>query len=400
MASIRKRTWKTDGRERAAWVVDYVDAAGRRRLKTFQTKKAADAWSVQAQHQVASGTHTPESGSLTVEAAGKLWIKRCELDGLEASTLRQYQGHLDHHIFPALGSVKLSRLNAPQVGRFIETMLATKSRALTRKVLVSLRQLLSSAQRQGLVAQNAAAAVRVAGQERHEDKVEIISPAEARMLLAKASDRVRPLLATAIFTGLRASELRGLRWIDLDLDKARLAVTQRADENGHIGSPKSASSRRTIPLPPAVVGWLREWQSICPKGDLDLVFPNGAGKPESLANLKNRVWGPLQIECGLTVSRRNKAGQPVARPRHGLHVTRHFYASWLINQGFSPKRVQTLMGHSTIKLTLDVYGHLWPDEDDDAARLAAAETALISAERDKDATNGGKLLIYNDKPAD
>ena len=68
----------------------------------------------------------------------------------------------------------------------------------------------------------------------------------------------------------------------------------------------------------------------------------------------------------------------VARPRHGLHVLRHFYASWLIDQGFAPKRVQELMGHSTIKLTLDTYGHLWPDNDAEAARFEAAEAALLA----------------------
>ena len=60
MATVRKRTWTSNGRERTAWVCDYLDGTGKRRLKTFATKKAADAWSVQALHQVASGTHTPE----------------------------------------------------------------------------------------------------------------------------------------------------------------------------------------------------------------------------------------------------------------------------------------------------------------------------------------------------
>ena len=91
MASVRKRTWATDGRELAAWVVDYRDASGKRRLKTFTTKKAADAWSVQAQHQVAHSTHTPERESVTVKVAGELWLRRGEVERLEPHTLRTYR---------------------------------------------------------------------------------------------------------------------------------------------------------------------------------------------------------------------------------------------------------------------------------------------------------------------
>jgi integrase len=100
MASIRKRSWVTNGRERTAWVVDYRDAAGKRRLKTFATKKAADAWSALAQHQVAIGTHTPDRDSVTVLAAADLWLRRCEVERLEPHTLRQYRSHVEHHIGP------------------------------------------------------------------------------------------------------------------------------------------------------------------------------------------------------------------------------------------------------------------------------------------------------------
>jgi integrase len=111
-------------------------------------------------------------------------------------------------------------------------------------------------------------------------------------------------------------------------------------------------------LPPIVKNTLAEWRKVCPPSAAGLVFPNGAGKPESLANIRNRFWGPLQVACGITTVRPNRAGELVTRPRYGLHVTRHFYASWLIAQGLPPKRVQALMGHSTIKLTLDIYAEI------------------------------------------
>src|SRR6516225_3578949 len=80
-------------------------------------------------------------------------------------------------------------------------------------------------------------------------------------------DKYRPLLLTAIFTGLRASELRGLRWEDVDLPHAKLHVRQRADRYNKIDKPKSESSERTVPLTPIVVNTLREWKLRCPKGE-------------------------------------------------------------------------------------------------------------------------------------
>ncbi len=90
MASIRQRTWMSSGEKKTAWVADYFDQEGKRRLKTFPTKKAATAWLPQAQVQVAAGIHTPESTSLTVAEAAALWLKRGDLEGLERSTLGRF----------------------------------------------------------------------------------------------------------------------------------------------------------------------------------------------------------------------------------------------------------------------------------------------------------------------
>ncbi len=89
MASVRKRTWKVGDMVKAAWVADYFDQAGKRRLKTFDTRKTADAWLVNARHEVSQGIHTPASASITVTAAAALWLEQGENDGLERSTLEQ-----------------------------------------------------------------------------------------------------------------------------------------------------------------------------------------------------------------------------------------------------------------------------------------------------------------------
>lgn len=115
MASIRKRRWG-DGRE--AWVVDYIDQHGKRRLKTFSTRKAADEWRTTATHEVQQGTHTPASISKTVAEAWQEWIDDCEASGLEKSTVRQRGQHLNHQVRPFIGSIKLSNLTMPIIYDF------------------------------------------------------------------------------------------------------------------------------------------------------------------------------------------------------------------------------------------------------------------------------------------
>jgi integrase len=183
-------------------------------------------------------------------------------------------------------------------------------------------------------------------------------------------------LLTAIFTGLRASELRGLYWESVDLRHGKIHVRQRADRYLNVGKPKSEAGERTIPLPPMVLNALREWKLQCPKSTHGLVFPTGAGGIEHHANIVHRGLGPAQIAAGVVT----KDGKP---KYPGLHSLRHFYASWCINRKVDGglelpiKVVQERLGHSTIALTADVYGHLFPSMDD-GAELKEAEKFFIA----------------------
>src|SRR5271157_5287988 len=131
--SVRKRIWKTsEGAEKEAWVVDYVDQAGKRRLKTFTKKKAADNYAATANVEIRAGVHTADSASLTIAEAGKLRIETGEARGLERATTAAYRQHLRLHIEPYLGAVKLSQLSAPMVREF-EDKLARGAAMSVRK---------------------------------------------------------------------------------------------------------------------------------------------------------------------------------------------------------------------------------------------------------------------------
>ena len=320
-----------------------------------------------------------------VAEAAQLWLASGEAAGLERATLDSYRTHVEFHIVPLLGSVKLSQLSVPMVRGFEDALRKDRSPAMVRKAVGSLGAILAEAQDRGLVAHNVLRGLRPRrrGQQARVDKrkgkfkigVDIPSPEEIRRLIAHLDPRWRPLLLTAIFSGLRSSELRGLRWADVDLKRGEIHVRQRADCYRTIGRLKSEAGERTVPLPPMVVNTLREHRVACPKGEQDLVFPTGAGNIEGHGNIITRGLIPVQIAAGIVT----KSGQAKYT---GLHSLRHFYASWCINRRVDGglelplKVVQARLGHASIQMTADVYGHLFP-RGDDGAELAAAERAFF-----------------------
>jgi integrase len=387
--SVRKRTWKSkDGETREAWIVDYSDQLGSRHLKTFRRKRDADQYHATVALDVRSGIHTADSSSITLAEAAKLWLASGEAAGLERATLTTYRQHAELHIVPFLGLTKLSAVTVPLV-RHLEDRLraAGRSPAIVKHAIGALGSILADALERGLVAQNVVRNLRTRRHrgkaERHERRakgklkagVDIPTPDEVRAIIGKLGDRWRPLILTAIFTGLRASELRGLRWADLDLARGELHVRQRADRYNTIGPPKSEAGERTVPLMPMVVNALRTWKLACPPGDLDLAFPDRRGGVESLINIVRLGWKRAQIAAGVV--------SPQGRAKYtGLHALRHFYASWCINRRADGglelplKVVQNRLGHANISITADVYGHLFPRADD-GDEMAAAERAFL-----------------------
>ena len=385
--SIRKRSWIAPTRERKeAWVVDYRDQRGDRHIKTFARKKDADAYHDEVKGDVRRGIHTADRASITVAAAGRLWIETSTDARLERATVDQYKQHLRLHITPLIGAMKLSQLTVPAVRAFEDRLAKDRSPVLARKVLRSLGSILTDAQERGLVAQNVVRSLRRGRRVGRADRrqrgklkagVDLPTPDEIRAIVAHLQGARRPLLLTAIFTGLRASELRGLRWADIDLKRAVLYIRQRADRYQQIGRPKSEAGERTVPLPPLLVNTLREWKLARPPSHLDLAFPNQRGNPHVLTDIVRRSFQPAQVAAGVVNARgRAKYG--------GLHALRHFYASWCINRRVDGglelplKLVQARLGHASIQMTADRYGHLFPSTDD-GVELAAAERALLGS---------------------
>lgn len=410
--SVRKREWKTPkGEQKSAWIVDYFDAGGTRRQKTFRLKKEADAFAATASIEVREGTHVADRETATVEAAGKLWIKSAMAAGLERSSVEDYERTLRLHIEPFIGASRLNTLNTAKLRAFEDTLRDEgRSSSMIKRVMTTLGTLLADSQERGLVVRNAAREMQArrgksASRQEKRQKgrlkvgVDIPTRDEIKALVGALQGRWRPLILTATFCGLRASELRGLRWEDVNFEQKEIRVHQRADRFNDIGRPKSISGERSLPAPPMVLNALKEWKLACPKVDsgktdsdgekimeLGLVFPNGTGKVEQLNNILRRGLNPTWIAAGVVVDTGEKGedGKPVMGPKYtGLHALRHFYASWCINRRkdggleLPPKVVQERLGHSTIAMTMDTYGHLFPS-DDDGQEMAEAERAFYN----------------------
>jgi integrase len=299
-----------------------------------------------------------------------LWLERCKLDGLEPGTVRYYEQHIRLHILPLLGKTKLSRLTKPAIEGFRDSLLETCSRSMASKVMVSFKSLICDAHRRGLIAQNIASGTMVKMAGRHEKRVEIPSKDEIRSLLHMAGEIWpatsvwRPFVVVALFTGMRPSELRGLTWACVDLDKRVVEITRRADYRGVMGSPKSKAGVRTIPLGPMAFNALRQWKLACPQSDLGLVFPAKQGGVIVISEVW-RAWGQLLAAIGL----------PPLRFR--FYDLRHVAASLMIEQGMSPKKLQTIMGHSSIQMSYNVYGHLFATPESDQEAMAQIEARLL-----------------------
>ena len=261
---------KRQAAKSASYVVQYstaeLDKRGKRKrhVKAFDRKKDAEAFQAQVRVDIGKGVHVPASKSITVEAAGRNWIDSC--GDLERTTVDGYQQHLNLHIIPYLGGVKLSALSVTIVRDWQDKLrkgvpapgqaqAEPRTADMVKRVTTSLGSLIADAVERGHVGTNVVRNLRASrkrGKERKAERrakgrlkigVDIPTPAEIDAILAAAKGRWRPFLLVAIRCGLRASELRGLPWSDIDFKKATLHVHQRADAYNKIGPPKSEIRR-------------------------------------------------------------------------------------------------------------------------------------------------------------
>jgi integrase len=351
---------RADGR----WVAAISLESGKRKYYYGATRKeVADKLKIaQREQQLGRLITAPEQPFATFLTR---WLEDSAKLDVRGTTFESYARVIRLHVVPALGKTLLSKVTAQHLQGYYRQMLADGlSPGTVKRHHAIIHRALSQAERWQLIARNVADLVDPPRATRKD--MATLTPEQATRFLESARDsRYYALFAVAIASGMRQAELFGLTWRDVDLDTATVHVRQQlvrvTREGFSFSEPKTVKGRRAIALPEFAVAALRqhrrrqveervkasEWST------LDLVFPNEVGKPEERQNLVRRHFHPILTRAGL--------------PQIRFHDLRHTAATLLLSLGSHPKVVQERLGHSTIAVTMDVYSHILPTMQRDAA---------------------------------
>jgi integrase len=410
MATINPIKWKRkDGKGGKSYQLDYVDAKGNRHRRNFRTWKAADEERVRIESQLAAGTHVPDAKSQTVLEGARAWLDHIEAlvkaGKREFTTHEQYSSHVENHIarFP-IARLRLSRLSAPDCQTFVETMSLELSYAMAIKVRRSLCMALSYCQRHGLIAVNPAIPTKIEHHDRGKVEVAIPTKAEIRAILSAAErqsnqdrGRATAMMMLGFFGGLRPSEILGFQRPNLhvasSLKSPHVRILERLDRKNQLGSPKSAAGNRSVPIGPAASAALRAWLTRTadakagnlrlptgkPGRRVHMVFPQIDGGPTPYYHFYHQIWEPLLIAAGVTRNIGTEE-EPKLRAAYHPYAMRHAAASAWIEQGVKPKRLMKLMGHTSIELVMELYGHIWERLEDDLEIAVGAERVILASD--------------------
>ena len=363
--SVYKRA--SDGRWVGAVTLGYDDRGKRIRKTVSATTKAAVFERLRAvQRQVSEGLPVPDD-RVTVSELLDRWQNDVLRHQVAESAYMNYTAIGDHHIRPALGSTRLAKLTPADVDALLSRKLDDGySVSTVRRIRAVLAQTLAQGERWGLVVRNVAAVTRGPRDRRRQGRT--LTPEQAQTLLAALKgDRYEALFTTMLALGLRRGEALGLRWADIDLEKGTLTVRhalKRESTGLVLGEVKTTTSRRAVNLPAPLVTTLAahrkrqlESQLAAPEWENgDFVFTTQTGSPLDPRNIYRACVGITE-----------RAGLGRWHP----HELRHSAASIMLAAGVPIEVVSNILGHSSIRVTADVYGHILDPQRQKAAEAMA-----------------------------
>ena len=355
------------------------------------TKKEAEKRLSELLNQLDNGVYM-KPGKTTLADFLERWLRDYACSNLAPRTAEGYETIIRNHLIPKLGSIPLTKIKPEHIQRYYADMLANGrcngkgalNPLTVRHHHMTLHNALKCAVKWGLLVRNPVDAIDAPRTTHTEMKV--MSEEDLNRFL----EVVKPtpyysLFYLALFTGMRRSELLGLRWSDVDLLLCQISVNRTLHRlrNGDIvfGPPKTAKGRRIVSLSPSTALVLREhWETQeairLMQGlrlrDTDLVFSKEDGHP-LIPNAVTSAWQRLSKRSGLVGIR--------------LHDARHTHASLMLKQGVHPKIVQERLGHSTIAITLDTYSHVAPGLQE------AAATRFDDVLDNKAKCNNAKIML-------
>ena len=323
--------------------------------KHFRTERAAKAWREDAAGAIRKGMMRAPTATTVEEAASALidgMRTGAILDragfGYKPSTTRSYETSLRLRILPAIGQRRLSTLERRDVQALVERWRGEGLEPSTvQNQLNPLQVLCRRAMHDGELAVDPTRGLRLPAIRGRRERV--ADPSEAAKLVEALPPFERAIWATAMYAGLRHGELRALRWSEVDFDAGVIRVRRAWDADRTIGAidVKSRAGRRDVPILGALRKVLVEHKLATGRGGDALVF----GRTGELAFTPSAIY-----------KRARRAWKAEGMAEIGLHECRHTFASWMIAAGLNIKQISVYMGHADVKTTLNIYGHLLPND--------------------------------------
>jgi integrase len=330
------------------------------------TKKEAERRRFELLHQLDNGIFI-KPGKTTVAEYLERWLRDYAKPNISARSYERYTGIIEKYLIPEMGNIPLIQLKPEHIQRHYTNV---RNQGLKPETIrfhhAVIHKALQTALKWGLLNRNPADGVDVP--KNGHTEMQTWDDFEVRQFLDTAKDSIYyALFHMAIFTGMRRSELLGLKWGDVELQQIHVcrALHQLKDGTYIFTEPKSATSKRTIALSPSSIQAIRTMLGET-LGKDDLVFSTPQGAPLR-PNTITRAWAILAAKAGI---------KPIR-----LHDARHTHASLMLKQGIHPKIVQERLGHSTISMTLDIYSHVAPGLQEAAAK---SFDTLVNPEREKE----------------
>lgn len=353
--SVRKLP---DGKWQARW----RDSAGRQRAARFATKAAAREYEATVRY-VSTDTPTAVSASTVSELSGQ-WLDAAV--HLAPGTIATYRRDLDRYILPAFGATDPQRLTSAMIQKWITGELKRLAPSSVHRHYRTLRTMFAWAVLQGMLTVNPCDRVQPPRVPKKPPAFLTVDQVEA--VAGEVLPRYRALILVAAYGGLRWGEAIGLR--RMDVDGARLTVTsqlQRIDDRWVRSAPKTAAGRRLVVLPDSIAAELAAHMATYTHDHPEaLVFTNAQRNPIG-PSFRHNVWQPALARAGLIEVTRRSGRVPAYGKGPTFHDLRHTAAALAIAAGAHPKAIQARLGHSSIGVTMNTYGHLI----DDGTGLAA-----------------------------
>jgi integrase len=357
----------------------YSKRDGKKIRQNFPTRAAAKAWREDKLGAVRRGELRPPTSTTVRDAADTFMagardgsIPTCAGARYKPATLRGYQVGMNKRVLPELGDMRLSEVQRRDVQDLADRLTAEGLSASTvQNTLDPLRVIFRRAiRREEGIAVDPTEGLELRRPAGRRDR--IAAPAEASALIAAMLDTERALWACAFYAGLRRGELQALRWEDVDLAERVICVSRGWDALEGEQDTKSGAGNRRVPILEVLVGELAAHKQRIDRGGAALVFGPTGVKPFSPETVRRRSLAAWGAENERRVERADDPTSVELLAPMTLHEARHTCASILIAAGVNAKALSVIMGHSTIAMTFDTYGHLMPGGLDEAAAATNA----------------------------